>query len=50
MEQLTCFFHPNRKANKKCTRCGKFLCLECQKTVRSICVKLYGLHMIEDKI
>ena len=35
MEQLTCFYHPNREANKKCSRCGKFLCLECQKTVRS---------------
>ena len=35
MEQLTCFYHPNREATKKCSRCGKFLCLECQKTVRS---------------
>ena len=35
MEQLTCFFHPNREANKKCIKCGKFLCLECQKVLRT---------------
>jgi len=33
MEQLTCFYHPNREATQKCSRCGKFLCLECQKKV-----------------
>lgn len=35
MEQITCFFHPNREANKKCIKCGKFLCLECQKVLRT---------------
>ena len=35
MEQLTCFYHPNREATQKCSSCGKFLCLECQKVLRT---------------
>ena len=34
MEQLNCFYHPNREAKNKCCKCGKLLCLECQKHVR----------------
>ncbi len=36
MEQITCFFHPNRDATKKCIKCEKYLCLECQKFLRNI--------------
>ena len=35
MEHLTCFYHPNREATQKCSKCGKLICLECQTTVRS---------------
>ena len=34
MEKPICYFHPNREATEKCAKCGKFLCLECQKNVR----------------
>ncbi len=35
MEHLTCFYHPNREATQKCSKCGKLICLECQTTVRT---------------
>ncbi len=35
MRELTCYYHPNRKADEKCEACEKLLCLECKKVYTS---------------
>ncbi len=34
MRELTCYYHPDRKADEKCEACEKLLCLECKKVER----------------
>ncbi len=33
MSELTCYYHPDRKADEKCEACEKLLCLECKKVL-----------------
>jgi len=29
---LKCYYHPEREAQSKCDKCGKIICLECEKS------------------